>query len=134
MENITNLRDYTVTGAFDIDASIKPDKDSGMTPKHITLRFRMVNVPLADVITYACCDRRIAWANGGSGRKRYETIKDRSVIEVDFQSPGKQVKSRDELVAEAKATLLRSGVKDVIPGITEEQILAMAEKAVDNPK
>lgn len=117
MTNITSPKDYTVTGSFDIDCSFKRDADSTRS-KHVTLRFKCTSVPLLDVITASLAPKRIAWQNN-IGRKNFDTIKDRSVVEVDFTSPAKRVKTREERIAEF-----------VAQGFTVE----VATFAVDNPE
>ena len=123
MPNITDVKDYTVTGEYDIDASFKTDGESS---KHVTLRFVMNNVPLKDIITKALATARITWANG-PGRSKYHTWKDRSVVRVDFSSPAKQVKSREEIYNETYETFRKAGVP-------EAQAHEYATKVLDNPE
>jgi len=84
MPNITkaNIADYTITGEFDIAASIKPDRDSTET-KTVTLRFRMVDEPIANVIASSLKDKRINWQVGG--RAKFNEIKAGSVITVEYK-------------------------------------------------
>lgn len=123
--NITNVKDYTVTGTFDVDCSFKADKDS-IEQKQVTLRFRLVNVPLLDIITPALSTKRINFQNG-PGRKKFDSWKNRSVIELDFTSPGKMAKTREEVIAETKIMFMKAG-------IDEETATELAIKAVDNPE
>jgi len=116
-ENITKVQDYTVSGKFDIDSSIKPHGESN-EKKQLTLRFVLDKVALVDIITPALSTKRINWANG-PGRAKFDTWKDRSVLEIDFVAPGKRVKTRDEHVAEVKGLL----------GVDQKT----AEWIVDNP-
>jgi len=125
MENITNVKEYTVSGEFDIQASIRPDKDSAES-KNVTLRFILNSVSLQDVLTRALHDARISWANGGGGRSKFDTISDRSILRIDFASPGKKVKTREEAIEEAKAVLIKYGVK-------AEELEVLAKAIVDNP-
>ncbi len=125
MTIITNVKDYSVSGKFDITTSIKPDKDS-VESKTVTLRFLLNSVSLQDIITKALSTARISWQNG-PGRSKFDTWTDRSIIEVDFTSPAKKVKTREESIAEAKAVLLKAG-------LPVEQAEEMATKVVDNPE
>ena len=117
MTNITSPKDYTVTGTFDIDCSFKRDGESTRS-KHVTLRFKCASVPLLDIVTASLAPKRIAWQNN-VGRKNFDSIKDRSIIEVDFTSPAKRVKTREERIADF-----------VAQGFAVE----VATFAVDNPE
>lgn len=125
METITKAADYLVTGKFDISTSIKPDADSAET-KTLTLRFNLNSVPLRDIIQKALSTSRISWQNG-PGRSKFNTWKDRQVIEVDFSSPAKRIKSREESIEELKTAFQKAG-------LPLEQAIELATKAVDNPE
>lgn len=125
METITKAADYLVTGKFDISTSIKPDADS-VESKTLTLRFNLNGVPLRDIIQKALSTSRISWQNG-PGRSKFDTWKDRQVIEVDFSSPAKRIKSREESIEELKAAFQKAG-------LPKEQAAQLATKAVDNPE
>ena len=122
--DITKVDGYTVSGKFDVSASIKPDADSNES-KTFTLRFNMDSVPLKDVITKALSPATIAWQR--QGREKFDTLKDRSVIEVDFTSPGKKVKTREEVIQEYKIAFMKAG-------LSESKAIELATKAVDNPE
>lgn len=125
METITAVSNYAVTGKFDIATSVKADADS-TTVKTLTLRFNLVNVPLKDIITKALSSARIAWQNG-PGRSKFDSWKDRSTVEVDFTSPAKKIKSREEKIAELSLDFQRAG-------LAKKQADELATKAVDNPE
>lgn len=82
--NITkqNIGEFTVTGEFDIAASIKADKDSSES-KQVTLRFKLVNTPVGEILGSSLKDKRINWQV--KGRNGFNSIKDKSVIVVDYK-------------------------------------------------
>jgi hypothetical protein len=125
METITKANDYLVSGKFDISTSIKPDADSTES-KTLTLRFNLNSIPLRDIIQKALSTSRISWQNG-PGRSKFESWKDRSVVEVDFSSPAKRIKSREESIEELKVAFQKAG-------LPIEQAEQLAVKAVDNPE
>ena len=125
MENITNIKDYTVTGVFKTTTSIKQDADSTES-KHINLNIRMNNTPLQDVITKALRPTVISWANG-PGRSKWNTWKHNGSVDIDFKAPGKKIKTRDESIEDARLTFMKAGISDV-------DAMAMAIKVVDNPE
>ena len=101
MNNITSniVQDYTLTGEFDIAASIKSDIDS-VTSKSVTLRFVMTNTPLSEVINAALQKARVTWQNGSNGRAKFDQHKNGAVIKVNFSSPGrKQVDPEAAMIA-----------------------------------
>jgi hypothetical protein len=92
-----DVRDYIVNGTFDVSASFKRDADSTES-KTVTLRVNLMNVNLGDIIADALKPKRITWQNNVA-RKNFDTIADRSVVEIDYSSPGKREMSAEELVA-----------------------------------
>ena len=70
--------------------SISPDNEAKKegTKKTVTLRMKYDGLTLADIFQKALKDDVISWANGSAGRKAYESIVDRSIIEVSAKSPG----------------------------------------------
>jgi len=125
MENITDVRNYKVTGKFDITSSFKSDGESTES-KHVTLRFVLDNVPLIDILTPALANKKITWVNG-PGRSKFNKWADRSVIEVDYTSPAKKVKTREEYIEEYASAFMKAG-------LPEEKAFELATKAVDNPE
>ena len=125
MTNITNVNEYMVTGVFDVACSFKADKDSE-EQKTVTLRVHYVNIPLKDVITKSLSPVKISWQNG-PGRSKFTTWKDRSIIDIDFTSPGKAVKTREETIEEYAVAFQKAG-------IDKETAYNLATKAVDNPE
>lgn len=124
MNTITNVNDYAVTGKFDIAASFKADKTS-TDEKTVTLRVICNNTPLRDVITKALSTVRISWANG-PGRSKFESWKHHSIIEVNFGSPGKTMKTHEEIIAELAINFQKAG-------LPKDKAIELATKAVDNP-
>ena len=125
MTEIKNIREYTVTGVYDIDASFRAD-DASDERKRVTLRFKMNSTALLDIITPALSSKRITWVNS-VGRKKFDTIKNRAVIELDYASPGTRVKTREESIDELRTAFMKAG-------LTAEKALELATKAVDNPE
>jgi curli biogenesis system outer membrane secretion channel CsgG len=87
---------YVINGEFDIAASVKPDKDSD-EQKNVTLRFRLVDTPLSEVIASALKDKRINWQT--SARNKFESIRDKSVVLVDFKGGRSQVDPENAVAA-----------------------------------
>lgn len=124
MTNITKVNEYTLTGTFDVITSIKAFKESDEV-KQLTLRVHMNNVPLRDLITKSLRPVVIAWQNG-QGRSKFNTWTNHSTVDIDFTSPSKQVKTREENISDLHQAFCRAGVDN-------EQALELATKAVDNP-
>lgn len=126
MEKITQktIDNYTLTGTFTIAASVKPYKDASES-KSVTLAFKLNAVPVRELVTPSLQSKRITWQNN-VGRKHFDSLVDRSTVEVDFLSPGKRTKTRDEQIVETKAMFMRAG-------LDEDSALELATKAVDNP-
>ena len=96
--------DHTVNGVtFDIAASFKPYAESTET-KQVTLRMLFTDIPLRDVFTKACSSARISWQNG-PGRSKFDSWKDRQVVNVNFAAPGVKVKTPEEVRKEGKAAI-----------------------------
>ena len=125
MTNITNIRDYSVTGVFDLAASFKEDGES-KDSKQVTLRIRLNNVALLDVITPALSTKRINWQNNVA-RKNFHSFKNGQIVEIDFLAAGKKVKTREEMIEETRTMFMKAG-------LDEEMALELATKAVDNPE
>lgn len=125
MTNINNVNDYMVTGIFDVVCSFKADAQS-TEKKIVTLRVHVNNIPLRDIVTKALSPVKIAWQNG-PGRDKFDSWKSRSTIDIDFKSPGIQVKTREELIDELKQAFMKAGLPAV-------KALELATKAVDNPE
>lgn len=122
--NITKVNDYSVTGTFDVNTSIKAFKDSDEV-KQLTLRIHMNNVPLRDLITKSLRPVVIAWQNS-IGRTKFNHWTNHSTVNIDFGSPGKQVKTREENIEDLKVAFCKAGVD-------EGQALELATKAIDDP-
>lgn len=124
MTNITKINDYSVTGTFDVNTSIKAFKDSDEV-KQLTLRVHVNQVPLRDLITKALRPIVIAWQNT-SGRTKFNSWTNHSTVDIDFTSPGKQVKTREENIEDLRVAFCKAGVDEV-------QALELATKAIDDP-
>ena len=70
-----------------IKSSVRPFKGAGES-KSVYLKIDYSECTLEDILSFASADRRIAWANGGSGRKAYDDITDGDTIDVKASSPG----------------------------------------------
>jgi hypothetical protein len=126
MEIITQkeINNYAINDSFMIKCSIKQSKDSKES-KTVTLRVRMHNAPLLGVVSKALRPTVISWQNG-PGRGKYDLWKTGSVIDIDFQTPGKSFKTYDELLAEYIAVFKRSGK------LTDKQCEEYAKLALEN--
>jgi len=125
MTNITDIKNHTVTGVFSIAGSIKADQDSTEV-KHYTLKVHCNSVPLQDIVTKALSQIRITWANG-PGRSKFATRKDHAVVDIDFSSPAKKIKTREEFIDEYQVAFMKAGVD-------KASALELATKAVDSPE
>ena len=99
MTNITKetVKDYVLTGKFDVQASIKPDKESTVS-KTVTLRFVAEALSLDSIIQGKLSQAKISYVNM-VGRPKYDSIKNASVIEVSLSSPGKRIETPEDKVA-----------------------------------
>lgn len=77
-----NLSEFSITGEFDIAASVKPEKGSNES-KQVTLRFRFNNEPVANVIQSSLKDKRINWQV--SARNKFDSLVDRSIVVVEYK-------------------------------------------------
>lgn len=84
MPNITKgtLNQFTITGDFEIAASVKAEQGS-KDSKQVTIRFKLQDVPLSDVINSSLKDKRINWQVGA--RKNFDSLKPGSVVIVDYK-------------------------------------------------
>jgi len=72
-----------------ISASVRLDTDMPKTQaKSIFLDIDFSECTLGDILDFACADRRIAWANGGNGRKAYPSLKIGQHVKVLAKSAG----------------------------------------------
>ena len=121
---IDECRDYVVSGYVNVACSFKADKDCKET-KNLTLKINYEDVPLIDIIGKSTTPTKISWQNG-PGRSKFNSWQNKSVVEVDFKSPGKKVMTRDEKVRELQVAFMKAGIEP-------EKALELASKAVDNP-
>jgi len=104
-----NIAEYTLTGEFDIAASVRPDEDAAKSSaKTVTLRFKLNAVPLADVIHSSLKDKRINWQVGA--RKKYSELKAKSIVMLDYTGGKAPVDPMQYVIDQAAAA-----------GITEEE-------------
>lgn len=102
---------------------IRADED---TPKTESVPFKLEidfsECTVEDVLSFACADRKIAWA--ASGRKTIGTIKPGQVIKIKASSPGTrpQLTAEEMLQAEAEA----KGV--TLVELLQAKIAAMTKK------
>lgn len=91
-----NVSEYNVTGEFDIVASFKADEDSTES-KTVTLRFKMDNEPLINIIGSSLKDKRIN--EQVKLRKNFNSITDKSVVRVDYRGGRGPQESAEEKLA-----------------------------------
>ena len=125
MNNITDIKGYSITGIFKTTTSIKQDKDSTES-KHLNLSINMDRVPLQDVITKALRPVVISWQNG-PGRSKFNTWKHNGSVSIDFTSPAKKVKTEAELIEDYIVVFMKAGVD-------KDSATELATKAVRNPE
>ena len=87
--------------------TISPDEESKKEglKKTVTLKIKYDGLTLKDVFSKAFKSDVVAWQNGASGRKNFDNIKDKSIIEVSAKAPGAgpQENPLDVIIREAKA-------------------------------
>jgi hypothetical protein len=91
----SKVGEYSVSGEFDISASIKSDRDS-LESKTVTLRFMFDQVPLSDIIASSLKDKRINWQT--SARSRFNSITNKAVIRVDYKGGRSHITSKEQVV------------------------------------
>ena len=93
-----------ITGSWIIAGSMKASGDSN-TSKNFRLKVKFDNVPATDVIAKALEPTKIAWVNG-QGRKRFDSIENNQLIEIDFKSPARAPQvDPEEMVAMKLASM-----------------------------
>ena len=100
MTNITSktLKDYSISGTFRNNCSIKPHGDT-TDSKSIALDVVFENVALVDVLTKALRPTTITWQNG-PGRSKWSQWTNGQTVTIDFKSPAKRVLTREERIDE----------------------------------
>ena len=79
--NKSNINNYVVTGEWSISCGLKPEQGSSESKK-VTLVFMLENTSLLEIIGSSLKDKKINWQN--SNRDKFESIKDGSVIKVNY--------------------------------------------------
>ena len=89
---------YTVSGEFDIQASFSEDEEAKKAgdSKAVTLRFKMVNTPLSEIIGSSLKDKRINVQT--SLRKHPELYTVGQIITLDYKG-GKSVADPEDVMA-----------------------------------
>ena len=102
-----NLKDIIEGISFSEFRSISFDNDSKKAgdKKTVSLKVNYDGLTLGDVIAKAFNSDCVSWANGSSGRKNYNNLKDRQVIEISAKTPGKapQVDPEQAMIAKLQA-------------------------------
>lgn len=83
------VSEYTVTGEFDIPASFSVDEDAKKAKEstNVTLRFKMSQTPLSEIIASSLKDKRINVQN--TLRKKPEAYREGQILNLDYKG-GKQ--------------------------------------------
>ena len=84
---LAELDKILVSGTVSAKASIKASKESSDS-KTFTLRFKLVNVPLSDVMTNSLSKLVINWQN--NNRKNFDKLVDGTSIDLDYTRPASQ--------------------------------------------
>src|SRR4030042_1313396 len=88
----------TVSGEYDIPASFSEDEDAkkAKDSKSVTLRFKMANTPLGDIIASSVKDKRINVQTGL--RKHPELYANGQIITLDYKG-GRTVEDPEDVMA-----------------------------------
>ena len=109
------ISDVTLTKTI----QVSPDEESKKagTHKTIILKVKYDGLALNDVFLKALDKDVVSWQNGGSGRKNYDNLVDKGIVNVDAKAPGRtpQIDPETAMVArlaamtpeEAKAEVAR---------------------------
>lgn len=76
-----NISEFVISGEWTISASVKPELGSDES-KQVTLRYKLENVPVADVIASSLKDKRINWQS--KARKIFNSITNGAMIVVNY--------------------------------------------------
>jgi hypothetical protein len=97
MNNIekNQIGEFSVSGEFDIAASVKSDRDS-LESKTVTLRFVFDQIPLVDIIASSLKDKRINWQT--TARSRFNSIQNKAIVRVDYKGGRSQITSKEQVV------------------------------------
>ena len=102
-----NLNDVIEGISFSEFRSISLDEDAKKAgdKKTIMLVVKYDGLTLGDIIAKAYKSDCVSFQNGGSGRKNYDKIVDKSTITIEAKSPGKgpQVDPVEAIIASAAA-------------------------------
>ncbi len=84
--------------------TISPDEDAKKegTKKTVHLKIKYDGLMLKDVFSKAFKSDVVAWQNGASGRKNFDNIKDKQIIEVSAKAPGAGPQADPETAMVAK--------------------------------
>ena len=88
--NQSNMNDVIESITLSEVRSISPDNDSKKSGdiKQVTLRIKYDGLTLRDVFAKAFKSDVVAWQNGASGRKNFDNITNKQVIEISAKTPG----------------------------------------------
>jgi hypothetical protein len=125
--NTSDAKQYRVNGTVSIDASFKRDGESTEV-KTVTLRVNLDNVSLADIIADALKPKRITWQNNVA-RKHFDSIDNRSTVDINYSTPGKRELSTNELVAK-----LATKTSDIDGLIAQLEAYKLAQQNVNDDK
>jgi hypothetical protein len=120
--NMSNMNEVVESVTVSGVRSISPDNDSKKSGdvKQVTLKIKYDGLMLKDVFAKAFKNDVVAWQNGAGGRKNFDNIVNKQVIEVSAKAPGSAPAAdpMESIIASAKAS-----------GLTVEQyVLAEMKK------
>ena len=102
-----NLNDIIEGITYSEYRTISPDGESKKDKifKTVNLEMSYGGLTLNDLVVKAFKSDCVSWANGGSGRKNFDNLVDKSTVKVSAKSPGgaPQVDPVDAIIASAKA-------------------------------
>jgi hypothetical protein len=94
------IGEFSVSGEFDIAASVKSDRDSKES-KAVTLRFVLNQIPLSDIIASSLKDKRINWQT--TARSKFNSIVPKAIVRVDYKGGRTTITSKEQVVGFANS-------------------------------
>ena len=105
--NMTNMSDVIEGVTLSEIRSMSPDNDAKKSreSKQFTLRVKYDGLTLRDVFAKAFKTDVVSFVNGAGGRKNYDNIVNKQVIDISAKTPGAapQQDAMETIIASAKA-------------------------------
>ncbi len=117
-----NLTEKLIGIVRTVKASIKPDKDSKES-KQVYLAIDYSECDVNDLLTKSAAHDKIAWQNGGGGRKDYDNIVAGSTIKVKASRPGAAPEVDPITALIALAAAAKMSVEDYLKQETAKRLV-----------